>query len=146
MMDLRVLKEKGKKMYKSPIEITCDNYMKQYVEQFDNSVFMAIEKKFGANIDRAEPVKALNYDRGQYEKGFEDGKKAAQPTWISCAERLPDEQQEVICLTSDGSFRVFGWTYIDWMWFDDNEWWDEKDVTHWMPLPQPPKEMNDVRL
>lgn len=63
-----------------------------------------------------------------------------QPQWISCAERLPDENQEVLCLTPDGSFRVFGWTYIDWMWFDDNEWRDEKDVTHWMPLPEPPKE------
>lgn len=30
-----------------------------------------------------------------------------QPTWISCAERLPDEEQEVLCLTPDGSFRVF---------------------------------------
>ena len=58
--------------------------------------------------------------------------------WISVKDRLPDNEQWVVCIMYDGSFRAFQWDYIDWMWNDGNEWYAEKDVTHWMPLPQPP--------
>jgi hypothetical protein len=59
--------------------------------------------------------------------------------WIPVTERLPENDQYALCVMEDGSFRVFQWNYIDWMWNDGNEWWQEKDVTHWMPLPEPPK-------
>ena len=62
--------------------------------------------------------------------------------WIPVTERLPENDQWVLCFMKDkafGTFRVFQWNYIDWQWNDGNEWYDEKDVTHWMPLPEPPK-------
>ena len=63
--------------------------------------------------------------------------------WISVKDRLPENDQWTLCCMKDksfGTFRVFQWNYIDWQWNDGNEWFDEKDVTHWMPLPEPPKE------
>jgi hypothetical protein len=60
--------------------------------------------------------------------------------WIPVSERLPDENQVVLCMRRNGSYWVAQWTYIDWMWYDENEWRTEKEVTHWMPLPEPPKE------
>ena len=62
--------------------------------------------------------------------------------WISVDDRLPENNQWTLCFMKDksfGTFRVFQWNYIDWQWNDGNERWKEKDVTHWMPLPQPPK-------
>ena len=59
--------------------------------------------------------------------------------WISVKDRLPDNEQWAVCVMYDGSFRTFQWDYIDWMWNDGNEWYAEKDVTHWMPLPPAPK-------
>ena len=62
--------------------------------------------------------------------------------WISVKDRLPENDQWVLCFMKDKSFgtlRVFQWNYIDWQWNDGNKWYDENDVTHWMPLPQPPK-------
>ena len=62
--------------------------------------------------------------------------------WISVKDRLPENNQWALCFMKDksfGTFRVFQWNYIDWQWNDGNEWFDEKDVTHWMPLPRPPK-------
>ena len=62
--------------------------------------------------------------------------------WIPVTERLPENNQWALCFMKDksfGTFRVFQWNYIDWQWNDGNERWKEKDVTHWMPLPQPPK-------
>ena len=62
--------------------------------------------------------------------------------WISVKDRLPENDQWALCFMKDksfGTFRVFQWNYVDWQWNDGNEWSDEKDVTHWMPLPLPPK-------
>jgi len=62
--------------------------------------------------------------------------------WIPVTERLPENDQWALCFMKDksfGTFSVFQWNYIDWQWNDGNEWFDEKDVTHWMPLPEPPK-------
>ena len=62
--------------------------------------------------------------------------------WIPATERLPENNQWTLCLMKDksfGTFRVLQWNYIDWEYNDGNERWKEKDVTHWMPLPLPPK-------
>ena len=67
-----------------------------------------------------------------------------QPQWISCAERLPDAWIPVlIYVPSEHPFPTVGEGYIDEIGrfhahrmmaiFGDGE------VTHWMPLPQPPK-------
>jgi hypothetical protein len=70
-----------------------------------------------------------------YKKGYEAGK----PKWIPVMEKLPENEQWVLCRMKDGRFRVFQWSYIDWQWNDRLEWYDEHDVTCWMPLPEPPK-------
>lgn len=69
--------------------------------------------------------------------------------WISCSERMPDDKQYVWCWG-----KSYGWTecdtfegYYDW---SRNKWWAVTDngeepaskVTHWMPLPEPPQEVN----
>ena len=62
--------------------------------------------------------------------------------WISVDDRLPENDQWALCFMKDksfGTFRVFQWNYIDWQWNDGDEWFDEKDVTHWMSLPELPK-------
>ena len=62
--------------------------------------------------------------------------------WISVDDRLPENDQWALCFMKDksfGTFRVLQWNYIDWQWNDGDEWFDEKDVTHWMPIPEKPK-------
>lgn len=61
--------------------------------------------------------------------------------WIKCSERMPDDFVDV--LVSDGA-------YVEVMWFDSDGYWDgwvepqavtvdSEEVTHWMPLPDPPE-------
>ena len=67
--------------------------------------------------------------------------EAAQPKWISVEERLPDEPGEVLAC-------VYGRICIAWY---SNRCFEtpsgmvfyacENAVTHWMPLPEPPKEV-----
>ncbi|EHV2437728.1 DUF551 domain-containing protein [Escherichia coli] len=69
--------------------------------------------------------------------------------WISCSERMPNDKQYVWCWG-----KSYGWTecntfegYYDW---SRNKWWAVTDdgeepaskVTYWMPLPEPPQEVN----
>lgn len=66
--------------------------------------------------------------------------EAAQPKWISVDERLPDEPGEVLAC-------VYGRICIAWY---SNRYFEtpsgmvfyacENAVTHWMPLPEPPKD------
>ena len=56
------------------------------------------------------------------------------PRWISVKERLPEEQQDVLVYLKRGGCAV------DYFIPSRNDKWGYKDVTHWMPLPTPPKE------
>lgn len=58
-------------MYESPIEVVYGDMH----HKIDNEIYAAIVN-VGVNVDKDELVRALSYDRQQYEKGYEDGKKA----------------------------------------------------------------------
>ena len=55
-------------MYISPIE-TIKTEIKT---QFEDDCIKAIQS-YGFNVNKEELVKALNYDRKQYDKGYSDG-------------------------------------------------------------------------
>lgn len=54
-------------MYKAPIDIVAhtNNFL-------DDSIYKAIVE-VGVNVDKEELVKALQYDRQQYDEGYKDG-------------------------------------------------------------------------
>ena len=56
--------------YKSPIEITYGD-LKTRIE--DNAY--SVVQSYGINVDKAELLKALEYDREQYRQGYADGQK-----------------------------------------------------------------------
>ncbi|ENB83468.1 hypothetical protein ECP029943810_5077 [Escherichia coli P0299438.10] len=64
--------------------------------------------------------------------------------WISCSERMPDDGQHVIILC-DGVFVLYA-QHRDGEFFDIVRNGDEffethsRNVTNWMPLPEPPQE------
>ena len=80
-----------------------------------------------------------------YKKGYEDGK----PKWISVKDRLPEDEELVLILYKNGAMFV---GYCGKQYCDFERRWRIKTalnstkllnlgrVTHWMPLPEPPKE------
>ena len=66
--------------------------------------------------------------------------------WISCSERMPNDGQHVIILC-DGAFVLYA-QYRDGEFFDvvrnGEEFFEtqSRNVTHWMPLPEPPLEVS----
>jgi hypothetical protein len=68
--------------------------------------------------------------------------QAQVPKWISVEDRLPEPETSVL-------FCGAGWMDIGWI--TDGGWrseyindYDEGEVTHWMTLPEPPQEDNNV--
>ena len=61
--------------------------------------------------------------------------------WIPVTERLPEKGQEVLVFDTRENWTGFAWLRPDETWtalgFDFP--FDLGEVTHWMPLPQPPK-------
>jgi len=66
-------------MYESPIAIITTEYQ----SSIDDEV-LKVTQKLGIDVDKDELIKALKYDRGQYEKGYADGKAARKKgEWIN---------------------------------------------------------------
>ena len=64
------------------------------------------------------------------------------PTWIPVTERLPKHGAVVLAYTKLNDIETFQWDdkYEEWLGSGlDNDHWKEF-VTHWMPLPTPPKD------
>lgn len=71
--------------------------------------------------------------------------------WISVEDRLPEEDGKYLVLNESGN--MFDTEYSDYsgfgywrMYYDPDplalagsEWYELDDITHWMPLPEPPK-------
>lgn len=60
--------------------------------------------------------------------------------WISVKDRLPEDEYECLVITEDC------WYYIGWFASDIQKWIVDggvecdEEVTHWIKLPEPPKE------
>jgi len=80
-------------MYKSPIEVVVSQFQEMIIQQQDEQTLQAIQK-VGIKVDKDELVKALSYDRKQYEKGYVDGVMEFAEGLISQA-KSPDNIQLV---------------------------------------------------
>ena len=85
----------------------------------------------------------LDWDRKEdmvdsiMEKGFATDNNVGDkmtPTWIPVTERLPEENTAVLAYRKSG-FNVESRGHKYW----DNDGFSTWSVTHWMPLPEPPK-------
>lgn len=67
------------------------------------------------------------------------------PRWIPVTDRLPDREEDVLMMFETGI--ITGGFICDsdtWCAYADGEYYTDctSNPTHWMPLPEPPKEDN----
>ena len=72
------------------------------------------------------------------ETAFFAGYKAAQQ-WISVKDRLPEHFEDVLTFEDGECYRVNSISQLTKYWWDSDEGF-ERNPSHWMPLPAPPKE------
>ncbi|WP_097493480.1 dATP/dGTP pyrophosphohydrolase domain-containing protein [Escherichia coli] len=113
----------------------------------DAEITAAMENKLKINMERQWPEPKDGEPRLHIK---ERGNSPVTPDgWISCSERMPDDKQYVWFFGESRGFagRDTFEGYYDW---SRNKWWAVTDigeepaskVTHWMPLPEPPQEVN----
>jgi hypothetical protein len=94
-----------------------------------------------------EYAEIMSFEVRVHQRGFLAGYNAAAPKWISVKERLPEDGIEVLFYSSKTQMNCCFVGYRA----QENEYLDpegnglilreiEKYYTHWMPLPEPPKE------
>ena len=113
-------------MYESPINKFMGEMQTQMVKDEEGQLMVQVTQAIGYDVDKDELIKALSYDRQQYQKGYEDGLKASK--WIFCSERLPEDAEPVFVFyernawDDSGKFRKKdidkGWQ-VDGMWHVD---------------------------
>lgn len=108
----------------------------------DAEITAAMEDKLKINMERQWPEPKDGEPRLHIK---EPGNSPVTPGgWISCSDRMPEDGQHVIILC-DGAFVLYA-QYRDGEFFDIVRNGDEffetqsRNVTHWMPLPEPPQE------
>lgn len=90
----------------------------------------------------------------EYECGYDDGLRQgvhrlkhlppAEHQWIPVTERLPLYGQDVLAVRTYGDGEkcqeVLMAHIAVWNEETGEKWWNATNITHWMPLPEPPKE------
>ena len=66
-------------MYESPIMLFKTDQLIQCVKNEADTMIIRGVARAGVHVDKDELIKALEYDRGQYEKGFHDGRMYVPP-------------------------------------------------------------------
>lgn len=64
----------------------------------------------------------------------------SQPQWISVDDRLQEEEREVLCYLGNSIAKVMRVCFLRYGEWRDDSGWPVPTVTHWMPLPEAPKE------
>lgn len=134
-------------MWESPVNI-YETVSDMVEKEIEGNIIVEIKKQVGIDINKDELIKALNYDRAQYNKGYLDGFNAER--WISVDDELPHEQinkntqdfEYVLCATTFGNVRHY--KYGKQIGHEKAHFWKgssimDKYVTHWMYTPEMPK-------
>ena len=87
-------------MYESPIKVFQSNLEMQ----FEGEILKAVQR-IGITVDKDELIRALRYDREQYQKGFDDAMKTAVPV-VRCEDciRRYDTDECPMCFLIDGKY------------------------------------------
>ncbi|EBI8224754.1 DUF551 domain-containing protein [Salmonella enterica] len=85
----------------------------------------------------ADGIRGLHPNAGDNSPVTPDG-------WISCSERMPPTNVAVlVCVNGVVQKSVFCWDGESWGdWYDEYDELAQTTFTHWMPLPEPPQEVN----
>lgn len=142
-------------MWESPVNI-YETISDMVENEMEGKIIVEIKKQLGIDINKEELIKALQYDRNQYDKGYQDGFNANK--WVAVSERLPKEDGEYLLfgkIDEDeenyifiGEYDSCGEQFGIWQEQYDrstfgclgSEFYEYASVIAWMPLPAKPYE------
>lgn len=85
-------------MYESPITMYMKDIQEQINKQTEEESMIVINQTVGFDVDKEELIKALQYDREQYEKGYRDCKN-------DILDKVKQAREEIIA-TNDSTLAI----------------------------------------
>lgn len=82
--------------------------------------------------------RAIADEKAAYERGLRDGERKSN--WISVKDRLPEKQRNYLVYVPPVYTNVVYFNGYEWVVDEEEYCFISSDITHWMPLPEPPKE------
>ena len=73
--------------YESPVTLLCQQVADAITQDQENKIMAEIKYQMAVDINKEELLKALKYDRDQYNKGYNDG-------YLAGAQYAMDEMQK----------------------------------------------------
>ena len=132
---VKSLKDEDGKVYPSTVPLDeCSPIGKDLLKLIDE----AIARQSVKSEDVQEAIDVLQaYEPTTRKNRTVDGVTEQYQPWIPVSEKLPEKSIDVLTYRKNGNSKVLRFEN-DCKWYDSyNEW--ETDVTHWKPLPEPPK-------
>ena len=93
-----------------------------------------------ARLKARETLGSMNEGEAMwYSKAFYNAGYRKQSEWISVEERLPDTTEKILVYCSNGEILPAKYIRVQGLEFWFEETYSCHNITHWMPLPEPPK-------
>lgn len=135
-------------MWECPITTYMSEIINQQMVERENAITLKVSETIGVDVNREELIKALNYDRHQYEKGYADAKAEFTPKWTRVEDGLPEESglYLILCREENTLHDTVEFNpYLD-MYYPNsnptswerwsNDYYDKSKVVAWMPIPK----------
>lgn len=137
--------------HKTPEELAEESAHISCKELGDYRTFDFLRNTWLAGYEAArqqtyETAYQIGYDIG-YKEGLDDlENEIARPKWISVKEKLPNSNDCVLVISNDSAHIVAAYYNAEskeWsQYYNCCKYWGELNfVTHWMRLPEPPKDL-----
>lgn len=139
-------------MWECPITTYISEIINQQMIERENAITLKVSETIGVDVNREELIKALNYDRHQYEKGYADAKAEYAPKWTKVEDGLPEihldsrvirvRSDEVMCKIKADEDLINSCGYLvenmdgHKRWQTDCYMADGDEVIAWMPIPK----------
>lgn len=89
------------------------------------------DKYFARDMEVADAIESACKAYQMMAEAYE--REVTKQEWIPVTERLPKKHERVLVCSKSVKMRI---DFIN----NDGKWYTTPHVTHWMPLPEPPKE------
>lgn len=90
--------------------------------------------------EAADAIEELSREKESLAKSVNEASEILRKRWIPVTERLPEEYTRVIGFMAWKAMTAIEYQNGKWYSIDHLEPLPDEAVTHWMPLPKPPKE------